>query len=83
MISVITAKNTQNLLVEEKFKMDDDLILKSPSDLFYSVITDFKSETSLFAYIYTNEIHLEDELHGVWESKNDVYFNDIVVEDKA
>ena len=48
-ISVVTTKYTQNLLVEEQIKLEDNLILKDPYDLFYGTITNFKSNTAFYA----------------------------------
>ena len=82
-MSILTTKYTQNLLVEDQIKLEDEVIFKDPYDLFYGVITNFKSRTSIFAYIFTNEILLKDELLGVWENDDTLTFNDIVPLDKT
>ena len=74
----MTTKYTQNLLVEDQIKLEDEIIKRDPNDLFYGVITSFKARTSIFAFIYTNEISLKDDLHGIWEKDNIETFNDIV-----
>ena len=49
-------------------ELPDKIIEKSPNDLFYGVVTNFKSKLSLFSFIVTNELHLKDDLHGIWET---------------
>ena len=64
-------------------KLEGEVVLNSPYDLFYGVLTDFKSVTSIFAYVFTNEILMKDDLHGVWERDVQKIFNDIVPLDKT
>lgn len=57
--------------------------MNSPYDLFFGVIPDFRSCTSIFAYVYSHEILMKDALHGIWEVDIEKIFNDIVQMDKT
>ena len=64
--------------MDNKVKLTDDMIVSGLYDLFWGVIPDFRSCTSIWAYVYTHEILLKDDLHGIWEKDVKLVFNDIV-----